>query len=442
MLNMSDQSPTKRGFLPSRSEAAERAAVELRDSLPELQQHLRSLQDAENRSGPSPLDPELHRRYVRGWIEQSCRLLHIIQAWPATADDYVNLIAFAHAVRGQLTSEKMLSAIYDRSKGKFIAQLREHWQLRPRAKVNVIRASPTECEQPCVPNDEDAIGQALQLLDDALRQAKIEARPNDTYEQQQRVDGEIIQDMADRPSYVDCRPAHLLETPSSEQSIARAVPVGEETADPPVPPTAASTVQLERMPSVSSPHDPEPGSEGKCCCLLVGDFWLVRYFDEQAYYDKCVCLPYLATLLAHPERSFSVANLLGDPEGKLLADNQLGAECEMDREGIQAIKLRLEEINEAINETGGSDRLDEEKCNLLEKLEHIHRKHKWTGRSPFEKEHHRIASRLRAFMKKLREQTPQMPKLAAHLKAALKLDRPHFGYYPPPGQPRWKTSRN
>jgi hypothetical protein len=98
-----------------------------------------------------------------------------------------------------------------------------------------------------------------------------------------------------------------------------------------------------------------------------------------------------------------------------------------------AIKKRLEDIEVALGETGaGSERLEEEKAKLLKQL---------TGplgkklESSLKSAHHNMASQLRSLQKKLKK---RMPQLAAHLKAALKLEYPEFGYYPPDPPPAWQ----
>jgi hypothetical protein len=58
-----------------------------------------------------------------------------------------------------------------------------------------------------------------------------------------------------------------------------------------------------------------------------------------------------------------------------------------------------------------------------------------TFASPLKGEHHNIASQLRTFTRKLKD---KMPQLAAHLHASLKLEFPHFGYYPPKPAPGWQ----
>jgi hypothetical protein len=57
-------------------------------------------------------------------------------------------------------------------------------------------------------------------------------------------------------------------------------------------------------------------------------------------------------------------------------------------------------------------------------------------RSSLVRAHHNIATQIRNFLhdKLCRD----MPRLADHLTGALKLDFPHFGYYPPTNTPAWE----
>ena len=123
----------------------------------------------------------------------------------------------------------------------------------------------------------------------------------------------------------------------------------------------------------------------------------------------------------------------GDPEGKLAADATLGAEPETDREGIAAIKRRLQEIADVTAGTGGSESLQEEAATLLGRL----KESSWakTLESRLRLDHKNIATQLRSFRRKLKG---DMPHLAAHLKASMKLDFPEFGYYPPDPPPDWQ----
>jgi hypothetical protein len=175
---MPDQSPTKRGILPPKSEAAALAACKLGDSLFVVAPHLQFLRDAMKGSHSPPLSElEFHRQPVRAWIEESSRYLNVIQQWPQTAADFGDPVGVARDLLGGLTSAKWLSDLFDPSTHKMLAQLRKDWDLRPRADVKVIRATPIEGEQACVPDTlEDPIDRALRWIADAQRRASTSER--------------------------------------------------------------------------------------------------------------------------------------------------------------------------------------------------------------------------------------------------------------------------
>jgi hypothetical protein len=167
---------------------------------------------------------------------------------------------------------------------------------------------------------------------------------------------------------------------------------------------------------------------------LVGEVWRIRYRVELGDYPArgSLCIAWLVKLLAAPNRQLSVPEMRGDPEGKLTADAMIGGEREADGATLIAIKQRLDEINDITAGSGGSEELEEEKSELLERLEAATKPFKTALKGA----HHNIATQLRTFT---RERLPeQMPQLAAHLKASLKLDFPDFGYYPPDPAPDWQ----
>jgi hypothetical protein len=185
---------------------------------------------------------------------------------------------------------------------------------------------------------------------------------------------------------------------------------------------------LAWMKDESEEHDEENSIQ------LVGKVWELRYGNERGGYPERghKCIPWLRTILSHPRRSLTVAEVRGDPEGRLAGDALLHGERATDAAGIRAIRLRQEEIADIRAETGGSPSLDEEEAELLQQLQEASKQIK----SPLRKAHHNIASQIRAFLRD--KLAKDMPDLAAHLTAALKLDSPHFGYYPPVGAPAWK----
>jgi hypothetical protein len=170
---------------------------------------------------------------------------------------------------------------------------------------------------------------------------------------------------------------------------------------------------------------------------LVGEVWTIQYGNEPGMYTDRgnQCIGWLAKLLARPNRSLTVAELRGDPEGQLKADAQMGSERETDEDGIRSIRARLQEIEEIAAETGGgSESLDAEKATLLRQVEAAVNEKK-IG-SKLKRGHHNMATQIRAFLRE--KLAKDMPKLATHLTAALKLEFPEFGYFPPGDTPTWK----
>jgi hypothetical protein len=168
----------------------------------------------------------------------------------------------------------------------------------------------------------------------------------------------------------------------------------------------------------------------------TAEIWHLRYQGELGEYPAKgnQSIGWLVKLLAYPNRSLSVADLLGDPEGKLATDARLGEERATSEEGIEAIKRRLEEIAGIMGETGGSESLEDEQAQLLRQLEAAGDGKQLS--SPLRKAHHNIATQIRTFLKN--KLAKDMPSLAAHLTASLRLDFPDVGYYPPAATPAWK----
>jgi hypothetical protein len=177
-------------------------------------------------------------------------------------------------------------------------------------------------------------------------------------------------------------------------------------------------------------------SVGECEVKRDGDVWRLRYKGESASYpargNKCIA--WLAKLLAAPNRALTVADLHVDPDRRLAADARTPNDLEADRESVAAIKRRLEEIDDITSATGSSDRLEEEKAELLARLQQTSRA-KSLG-SQLKRAHANIATQLRNFRRD--KLTRDMPQFGAHLVASLKMDLPEFGYYPPDPIPPWQ----
>jgi hypothetical protein len=167
---------------------------------------------------------------------------------------------------------------------------------------------------------------------------------------------------------------------------------------------------------------------------LFGEIWHLRIHGESADFPRKgnQSLTWLHKLLAAPHKLFTVAELQGDPSGKLAADAGIGMERQMDDTGIKQIKCRLEEIEGITEGTGGSESMEHGKAALLQQLQEALRGKKLD--SPLKDAHRNIAVQIRALREK--KLAKDMPALAAH---ALKLDFPYVGYYPSPGTPAWQV---
>jgi hypothetical protein len=177
--------------------------------------------------------------------------------------------------------------------------------------------------------------------------------------------------------------------------------------------------------------------DGENSIRLEGEIWHLRYGEESGRYPASdnQSIGWLVKLLAKPGHRFTVAELRGDPEGKLHADSAMRGERLTDAEGLKRIRDRLQDIDEISNDTGGlTQSLEEERARLLQELKEG--KEGKQAQTALRKDHHNIATQFRNLREKL---VKGMPQLAAHLKSSLNLDFPHFCYNPPPGTPAWKT---
>lgn len=181
--------------------------------------------------------------------------------------------------------------------------------------------------------------------------------------------------------------------------------------------------------------NPKQETVGNCIHLHT-EVWHIRYEGESGTYPATgnMSIGWIAKLIAAPNRSLTVADVRGDPEGKLAADARMCGERETDHQGVTSILKRLQEIDDISAETGGCESLEEERIDLLERLKSAD-----DGKqllTALKKAHHNIATQIRTFIRE--KLVKDMPFLAAHLTLALKLDFPHFGYFPPVGTPAWK----
>jgi CheY-like chemotaxis protein len=181
---------------------------------------------------------------------------------------------------------------------------------------------------------------------------------------------------------------------------------------------------------------PTPAArEAENSIRLRGDIWHLRFEGESGDYPRNLSLAWLCKLLAAPNRPFTVAELRGDPDGKIAADASIGDDAQIDDAGLKTIKEELADINEVITQTGGSESLDSKKAEL-EKLLHDAIRGKKMD-SPLKTTFRGTVFQIRTLYNN-RLAKGSMPRLAAHLRAALKMDFPYIGYYPPPGTPAWQ----
>jgi hypothetical protein len=182
----------------------------------------------------------------------------------------------------------------------------------------------------------------------------------------------------------------------------------------------------------------DDGDDSDTSLRRVGKVWRFRYRVEKADFPVVgnQFLGWLAKLLSKPDRSLTVADLLGDPDGKLAADALLGGERLTDKESIRAIRQRSEDIDEIKARTGGSEVLDDERAELLQRIEG----NPATGRmgATVCKAYQNITTQKRQFLKKLKS---DMPGLAAHLKACILPcgNDCTISYRPPAGTPCWNV---
>jgi hypothetical protein len=186
--------------------------------------------------------------------------------------------------------------------------------------------------------------------------------------------------------------------------------------------------QSAPLPPSAPPLPPHP----KNAIHKKGDYWTLRFGSETGRYNR-KCPEWLAKLLGSPNRSFSVAELLGDPDGRLAADAALGSETAGDAQWIKRLRNELSDVEEAIKDTGGTEASFDKKKELLDQLKEARKRIPDSLR----KAHRNIATQFRSFIRDTL--TADMPQLAAHLKSSLAMDLPNFAYRPPLDSQFWEN---
>jgi hypothetical protein len=163
------------------------------------------------------------------------------------------------------------------------------------------------------------------------------------------------------------------------------------------------------------------------------DFWEIRFQNEHATFKHRRALPWLAKLLSKPHHRWTVAELLGDEEGKLAADALLRRQPQADREAVARLRKQLEELDEIEAQFSGLNTEQErEKVEILRELDTADKALK----SALVRAYDNIRKQVKTLIGTIKK---DMPKLAAHLKAAIKPDCPELAYSPPAGTTSWKT---
>jgi hypothetical protein len=145
--------------------------------------------------------------------------------------------------------------------------------------------------------------------------------------------------------------------------------------------------------------DKYPDSD-KSLIYLEAETWHLRHLGERGNYPAKgnQAITWLAKLLTRPGRAFSVAELCGDPDGKLAADGLLRGEAETTPEGVRAIMNRIAQLDDLTVGVGLSPSQQEEYADLLISLENAQGgKQIW---SRLRKAHHNMASQIRHFIGK------------------------------------------
>jgi hypothetical protein len=207
--------------------------------------------------------------------------------------------------------------------------------------------------------------------------------------------------------------------------IAAAAVAGPSPAPPPVAPPQPAALELAKTPDDTG-----------MSLRRVKKYWHLCFQGEKGDFPVKgnQFLGWLTKLLSKPDYDWTVAELLGDPGGKLKADALLGGECATDKDALRAIWERIQEINAIVEETDWSEKLEEDKEELLRQVQ----KYSATERmgAGVTKAYNNITTQKRQFLTKLQE---DMPQLTAHLRACLKQTASAYtlSYRPPPGTPRW-----
>jgi hypothetical protein len=167
--------------------------------------------------------------------------------------------------------------------------------------------------------------------------------------------------------------------------------------------------------------------------------WQVRYHDEEGHFPVKgnQFISWLAKLLAKPEHHWPIADLRGDPEGKLAADARLGGERSKDERYLQDIHKDIADVEAIAAETGSTEALEERREKLLQEVQKHSAKEQME--TSIQKDYENVLKQRKLFIKKLDE----MPQFAAHLEACIQSfsNDYTFAYKPPQGTLTWDIEK-
>ncbi len=217
-----------------------------------------------------------------------------------------------------------------------------------------------------------------------------------------------------------------------------------DNADARVAATTSVAALLEQWdagghPSAATP----PVAEASANHIRQGELvWEVRYGAEcQTFPVKDFgALPTLALILARPRYQHHFKNLVDPETARLLAATR-GKDDQLDAEALARLEHRYHELQRDIAEeedAAEKERLRAELAPIAAEIRAAVRpdgRRRKLGHSEEDQAWDALTKGLRRLRDRLHE--AKMPELAAHLKAAISISRPHITYLPPDGTPPW-----
>jgi hypothetical protein len=177
-------------------------------------------------------------------------------------------------------------------------------------------------------------------------------------------------------------------------------------------------------------------AETGCAIRKHGALWQVRFHAETGDFPfrGNKSLRWLMLVLARPNRSLAITELISDADGKLRAGQLFKVQSESDQSALAAYQRALDDVNSLLD-LGATADLETQKIDLLKRIRRAQEDRKLPGADPLKKAHHNVCTQIRKFIRALKD---SMPQFSAHLSSSLKFDYPSVGYYPPTGSSFWK----